>query len=79
MPHHWNEMPHRLGLFGVEERVHPQYFLYQMLSRMGQERIAADGAPYGLQVRATRDEQSYAVLITNVLADHSSPGYQLKG
>lgn len=41
MARHWNEIPHRLGLFGVSEEVRPQYFVYQMLSRLGEERLAA--------------------------------------
>jgi hypothetical protein len=41
MARHWNEIPHRLGLFGVCEEVRPQYFVYQILSRLGDERLAA--------------------------------------
>ncbi len=37
---HWNEAPHRFGLFGEGGQVRPQYFVYQMLSRMGEERLA---------------------------------------
>ena len=40
---HWNEAPHRFGLFGENGKARPQYFVYQMLSRMGEEKLAASG------------------------------------
>jgi len=62
---HWNEQPHRFGLFGVNEEVRPQYFVYQMLSRMGNDRLLASCKQPGLRVRAVRDEKTYSVLIVN--------------
>lgn len=40
MARHWNGVPHRLGLFGVCQEVRPQYFVYQMLADLGDERLA---------------------------------------
>lgn len=51
MYHHWNETPHRFGLFGVGGEVRPQYFVYRMLNQMGPRRIAA-----------ACDEKSFTVL-----------------
>jgi xylan 1,4-beta-xylosidase len=71
MLRHWNEVPHRMGLFGVGEEVRPQYFVYQMLSRLGEERIAAQadecvGAPPpDLRVLAARGERHVAALVVN--------------
>ncbi len=61
---HWNDIPHRFGLFGVNGEVRPQYFVYQMLSRMGEEQLAtqSDGA---LRVRAVRGEDVLSVLLVN--------------
>ncbi|MDA1191111.1 MAG: hypothetical protein O3A46_05425 [Candidatus Poribacteria bacterium] len=41
MLRHWNDLPHRLGLFGVEGEVRPQYFVYRMLSELGENRLSA--------------------------------------
>jgi len=64
MTRHWNEIPHRLGLFGVEGQVRPQYFVYQMLSRLGDERLAVDSRP-GLRALAGRDGDRVGVMIVN--------------
>ena len=64
MTRHWNEIPHRLGLFGVDGQVRPQYFVYQMLSRLGDERLAAD-SPEGMRVLAARSEGGVSVLLVN--------------
>ncbi|HZT42961.1 MAG TPA: hypothetical protein VFA07_12405 [Chthonomonadaceae bacterium] len=62
---HWNEVPHRFGLFGVGEEVRPQYFVYQMLSRLGEERIAAQSDAPGLRLLAARSEGKPSVFIVN--------------
>ncbi|WP_308639574.1 GH39 family glycosyl hydrolase [Paenibacillus silvisoli] len=65
MIEHWNEGPHRFGLFGVEGEVRPQYFVYTMLSQMDGEQIKAESTNLDLRVNAvTRDDQT-AVLISN--------------
>ncbi|MCK4284181.1 MAG: hypothetical protein KAX44_07675 [Candidatus Brocadiae bacterium] len=64
MARHWNEMPHRLGLFGVAERVRPQYFVYQALSQLGTERLAAD-SPGDLRVLAGRSDGRVGLLVVN--------------
>jgi len=68
MTRHWNEVPHRLGLFGVDGQVRPQYFVYQMLSRLGDDKLAAD-SPEGLRVLAGRAADRVGVLIVNHDAD----------
>ena len=35
MQKHWNEIPHRFGLFGVNGEVRPTYFIYCMLAMAG--------------------------------------------
>jgi hypothetical protein len=54
MYHHWNEAPHRFGLFGVEGRVRPQYFVYQMLGMLGDRRIEASAPERTVRVLAGR-------------------------
>jgi len=62
---HWNEVPHRFGLFGVKGEVRPQYFVYWMLSRMGDERLSIDGDPAPLRACAARGDARIATLLIN--------------
>ena len=64
MARHWNEVPHRLGLFGVGGEVRPQYFVYDMLLRLGQERLAVE-CPPELRVLAGRGERRVSVMAVN--------------
>jgi hypothetical protein len=66
MYHHWNEVPHRFGLFGVHQEVRPQYFVYQMLARMGGRRVGAQSDAKDLRVLAGRDEGRATLLIVNL-------------
>jgi len=65
MYHHWNEVPHRFGLFGVGQEVRPQYFVYQMLSRMGDQRLRAQSEERDIRVLAGRDGGKVNVMILN--------------
>lgn len=65
MYEHWNEMPHRLGLFGVDGEVRPSYFVYQMLTHLGTERIAAHSDDSAIRVMATRNEADASLLLVN--------------
>jgi hypothetical protein len=73
METHWNRVPHRFGLFGVGEEVRPQYFVYQMLGRAGEERIAAQSDDGDLRVLAGRAEGRLAALIVNLGLEQSRP------
>ncbi len=64
MMRHWNEVPHRLGLFGVEGKVRPQYFVYRMLGRLGAERLAVECGP-GLSALAGRGQGRVSVMAVN--------------
>lgn len=64
MARHWNEVPHRLGLFGVGGEVRPQYFVYLMLSRLGRERLSAR-ADAGIGVLAGQADGCVSVLAVN--------------
>jgi len=65
MYRHWNEVPHRFGLFGVGQEVRPQYFVYQMLSRLGGRRVRVRSTAEDLRVLAAKDSSQSAVLIVN--------------
>lgn len=62
---HWNQIPHRFGLFGVNGELRPQYFVYQMLANMGEERIASNSIDSDLHLLAARTDRQVAALIVN--------------
>ena len=39
MSEHWNDYPHRLGLFDWDGKPRPQYFMYDLLYKMSGERL----------------------------------------
>jgi hypothetical protein len=65
MYRHWNEVPHRFGLFGVGQEVRPQYFVYQMLGRLEGRRVRARSAADDLRALAAKDRDQSAVLLVN--------------
>lgn len=71
MTKHWNEIPHRFGLFGVEAEVRPQYFVYQMFSRMGDERLTAGCEDNSLRIHAARNSRQISVMLVNYEMDTS--------
>ncbi|MEX2543752.1 MAG: hypothetical protein WD316_01370 [Phycisphaeraceae bacterium] len=65
MGRHWNEIPHRFGLFGVEGKVRPAYFAYEMLRRLGEERVAATTDHQDVRVLAGRAGGAVGALLVN--------------
>ncbi|MCJ7837835.1 MAG: hypothetical protein MUP61_01300 [Burkholderiales bacterium] len=65
MLHHWNEAPHRLGLFGANGEVRPQYFVYLMLARLGETQIAATSDDADVRVLAGQGTDHVSVLAVN--------------
>ena len=65
MVHHWNEAPHRLGLFGVNGEVRPQYFVFWMLTRMGEDRIAVSSEDADVRVLGGKSEGKISILCVN--------------
>ncbi len=65
MYHHWNEVPHRFGLFGVAGEVRPQYFVYQMLTHMGSTRLKGTSDVKDIRLLASRDDKSVSILAAN--------------
>ncbi|QPC84176.1 hypothetical protein G4Y79_07330 [Phototrophicus methaneseepsis] len=65
MYEHWNEVPHRFGVFGVDGEVRPHYFVYQMLTHLGPETIAAESDDPAVRLLATRGEDGASILLVN--------------
>lgn len=71
MLHHWNEVPHRLGLFGVNAEPRPQYFACWMLSQLEGERLACRSGRGDLAALAGRDGQAIAAVLANYSIERS--------
>lgn len=71
MIEHWNEVPHKFGIFGVDGEVRPQYFVYQMLSQMGNEEISAYSEDLDLKIVAGRSGDDCESRITLLLVNHN--------
>jgi hypothetical protein len=65
MYHHWNEVPHRFGLFGVNGEVRPQYFVYGFLAKLGPDRLATQCDDPALRTLASRDGKAVSILLVN--------------
>lgn len=65
MVHHWNKVPHRLGLFGVSGEARPQFFVYQMLSRLGDKELAVSSDDVNVHALASCGPGRIAVLAAN--------------
>jgi len=63
MSFHWNQRPHRFGMFGVAEEVRPHYFVYQMIGRLGEQRVRAASDADDVRVLAARDKQGERIAL----------------
>ncbi len=65
MYQHWNEKPHRFGLFSESGKLRPQYFVYQMFSRMGEEKLQTSSPFSDMTVFSTRDGGRISTMLVN--------------
>lgn len=72
MLRHWNEVPHRFGLFGERAEVRPQYFVFQMLGMLGDTRLSYRTDSPDLHVIATAEDSAVSALLVNTTLDASA-------
>jgi xylan 1,4-beta-xylosidase len=65
MYQHWNEKPHRFGLFSESGKVRPQFFVYLMFSRMGEETLQTSSPLADLTVFSSRENGRVSAMIVN--------------
>lgn len=65
MYRHWNECPHRFGLFSDDGRVRSQYFVYSLFQKMEGDRVSCIIESGSLSGLASRREGQVAVLFAN--------------
>jgi len=70
MADHWNDEPHRLGLFDLDGKPRPQYFMYDMLYSMAKTEVAAKVENYeNVRILASRDDRYVTIFLTNYHLD----------
>ena len=66
MANHWNDEPHRLGLFDMDGRPRPQYFMYSMLYAMAKNEVPAKVDDYdNVRILASHDDRYVTLFLTN--------------
>ena len=63
---HWNEIPHRFGLFGVCGEVRPTYFFYKMLLMMEGNELDTKSDNSSLRIKSAVDSKgTYRAMLVN--------------
>ena len=66
MVRHFNEVPHKFALFGMANEARPTFFVYWMLSELGDERIRTRYSDrVGVRALAARRERQTNVMLVN--------------
>ena len=70
MANHWNDEPHRYGIFDPDGKPRPQFFMYSMLYSMAGTEVAAKVENYkNVRILASRDDKYATVFLTNYHPD----------
>lgn len=64
MENFWGRLP-RFGLFDLEGKARPNYFLYKMLYRMGEENLTVEREDPEVGLLASRSQDMFSLLVTN--------------
>jgi len=66
MAEHWNDIPHRFGLFDLDGKARPQYFMYKLLYELTGQCVGMEGTDRIISGLASRsDEGTLSVFLTN--------------
>jgi len=66
MAEHWNDIPHRLGLFDLDGKARPQYFMYKLLYELAGQRVEMAGTDNIIRGLASHNcNGNLSVFLTN--------------
>ena len=66
MANHWNDEPHRLGLFDLDGNPRPQFFMYSMLSSMAKTEVASNVENNeNIRLLSSFDDRYVTLFLTN--------------
>ena len=72
MAEHWSDLVHRLGLFDLDGKTRPQYFVYNMLYSMTGRRVGLCGTDDVIRGLASMANDTMSVFLTN-FAERGTP------
>jgi len=72
MAEHWNDIPHRLGLFDLDGKARPLYCMYHMLYEMIGKRIIMSGTDHILRgIASINQDRTMSMFLTNFSVEGS--------
>lgn len=73
MANHWNDEPHRLGLFDLDGNPRPQYHMYKLLDSLAEQRaeVYSDNNAEDIRVIASYDSEKVILLMVNYNSEQS--------
>ncbi|MDD4772130.1 MAG: hypothetical protein PHZ09_00800 [Eubacteriales bacterium] len=72
MASHWNDEPHRLGLFDPDGSERPQYHMYRMLGALAPLRVTARADNEDIHIIASHDSNQVTLMMANYNPGQSS-------
>ncbi|MCL2527535.1 MAG: hypothetical protein FWE42_03870 [Defluviitaleaceae bacterium] len=78
MAEHWSDLVHRLGLFDLDGKARPQYFMYKMLYDLEGRRVGLDGAGDALRGIASAGENGTMSIFLSNLAEDAAGLFQFE-
>lgn len=73
MDKHWNQVPHRFGLFGLDGRARPHYQLWRMMRSLSGRQLVIESPYPDLRTLASANEHSIQVMVANFNTHRSQP------
>ena len=71
MANHWDDEPHRLGLFDLDGKERPQYQMYSLLNDMAAQRVEAGTDNADIRILASKDEGIEREKVTLFLTNYN--------
>ncbi|MCL2815703.1 MAG: hypothetical protein FWD23_13990 [Oscillospiraceae bacterium] len=71
MARYWNDNINRIGLFDLDGKPRPQYFLYKMLYDMAGRRVNLEGTGVVLRGLASRNDNMLSMFFTNFATEQT--------
>lgn len=73
MANHWNDEPHRLGLFDLDGNPRPQYYMYKLFDNLAEQRVETytENKADDIRVIASHDTDKVTLLMINYNIEQS--------
>jgi len=78
MANHWDDEPHRLGLFDLDGNARTQYYMYSMLQSMAKNEAPVETDSENIKIVASQGDDLYTLFLTNYEGDDSLLSFYFK-